>query len=331
MKQIINFILLPAAVLFSAFYLYHHLHSAEGIGAQNPSAAERASRAEVEVKALRHALARTSKVADEKSKQAGEAVQILGSEKEKNSNPLAAMMKNPKMRQLMAEQQKAMLGPIMAMQYTGFSDRLGLTPEESGTLQDLLLKKKLAGMDVRMSMFDDNTDEAKRANAATQFKREREACEARIKQFLGEEDYQSLQKYEKELLGRTTVTQFNAQLGNRSVALSEDQQDQLIQVITQERDRFPWTTDLNRESMEPGLAGGNPSAMFSEDQLNRAAQEREQFDNLLLARSQQFLTPEQTEALRKSQATQREILSNMTKMFSNMTKLGAKMFAPKDQ
>jgi len=76
--------------------------------------------------------------------------------------------------------------------------------------------------------------------------------------------------------------------------------------------------------MEPGLADGNPSAMFSEDQLNRAAQESEQFDNLLLTESQQFLAPEQTDALRKYQAMQREMLSNMTK-------LGAKMFAPKDQ
>jgi len=172
MKQIINFILLPPAVLFAAFSLYHHLHSAEPTGAQNPSAAERASRAEVEVNALRHALARTARVAEEKSKQAREADQILGSEKEKNSNPLAAMLKNPKTRQLMVEQQKAMFGSMLTMQYAGFSDRLGLTPEESGTLKDLLLKKKLAGMNVRMSQFDDNIDEAKRTDLATQFKSE---------------------------------------------------------------------------------------------------------------------------------------------------------------
>ncbi|MEI9864718.1 MAG: hypothetical protein WDN00_09225 [Limisphaerales bacterium] len=100
--------------------------------------------------------------------------------------------------------------------------------------------------------------------------------------------------------------------------MSADQQQQLIQTMSDARTDFKWTTDYNNQNPPDG----NYAAMFSEDRINQFIQEKEQFDQQYLARAEQILTPEQAKSFQDFQKMQRDM------QIAGM-KMAAQMFAPK--
>jgi hypothetical protein len=202
-------------------------------------------------------------------------------------------------------------------QYAALLQQLNLTPEQSAALKDLLQKKMLANTDAGMSMMDGSLDATQRADLAKQIKNQTDDFDAQIKQLLGDDNYPAFQAYEKTTPDRTTVSQFSDQLSG-TAALNPDQQQQLIQMMSDERNNFKWTTDYNNKA----AFNGDYSAMFSEDKITQFAKEKEQLDQQTFARARQILNPEQLVAFQQFQASQRELqLAGM--------KMAAQMFAPK--
>jgi hypothetical protein len=340
MKKISIAIFASATLWLGALCLYRNKQMAELQAqltvaqiklAEKDEVEDKAARAEQKVKSVgdslmnaQDALANSSKMAVEKTKLVGELAQSHAAAKTNEGNPLAAMLKDPKMRQLMVSQQKAMFGPLLARQYADFFKWLNLTPDQSAGLVDLMQKKRLAGADAKMSLFNGKTDDAQRANVAQQVKSEKDAYDAQIKQFLGDDNYQSFQEYEKSVPIRTTINLFGERLAGSATPLNSDQQQQLIQLMTEEHNRFPWATDVNQVVTNPASAIGGLSSQLTEEQINQSAQEREQFDQQFLERARQILAPEQATAFENFQAAQRELLTNSMK-------LGAKMLTPSGQ
>ena len=85
------------------------------------------------------------------------------------------------------------------------------------------------------------------------------------------------------------------------------------------RSNFKWTTDLSK----PEMAKGDYAAVFSEENVNKFAQEKERLDQEVLTRAQQILTPEQLTAFQDFQKAQRQM------QIAGM-KMAAQMFAPKN-
>jgi hypothetical protein len=220
----------------------------------------------------------------------------------------------------MMSQQKAMFGPVLDKKYANFFQMLNLMPEQAATLKDLLQKKMMAGADAKMSLFDGPANDARRAGIVQQVKSEKDGYDSLIKEFLGDENYQSLQEYEKFSSSRTTINQFSEKLAGSATPLNPDQQQQLIQATAEEHDQYPWATDPNQQ----GAVSGGLFPRLTEEQVNQSALEREKFDHQLLDRVRPILTPEQASAFEKHQSTQREML------ISSM-KLAARMFAPAGQ
>ncbi len=278
---------------------------------------EKIAQAERKSKALQATLVETSKYADEQSKQAEKLQQSLAAAKTNGANPLADMFKDPKMREMIKSSQKAILGPMIDKQYAALLQQLNLTPEQSAALKDLLQKKMLANTDAGMSMMDGSLDATQRADLAKQIKNQTDDFDAQIKQLLGDDNYPAFQAYEKTTPDRTTVSQFSDQLSG-TAALNPDQQQQLIQMMSDERNNFKWTTDYNNKA----AFNGDYSAMFSEDKITQFAKEKEQLDQQTFARARQILNPEQLVAFQQFQTSQRELqLAGMN--------MAAQMFAPK--
>ncbi len=137
---------------------------------------------------------------------------------------------------------------------------------------------------------------------------------------LGDENYQTFQTYEKTVPDRMTASQFSDQLAGSATALTADQQQQLVQAMGDVRGNFKWTTDLSK----PEMAKGDYAAVFSEENVNKFAQEKERLDQEVLTRAQQILTPEQLAAFQDFQKAQRQM------QIAGM-KMAAQMFAPKNQ
>ncbi len=294
------------------------LTAAQSQLAEKSGADEKAALAEKKSKILQDVLTDTSKFAAEKSQQAQQLQQSLAAAKTNDASPFAGMFKDPAMKEMIKNQQKAVLGPMIAKQYAALFQQLGLTPEQTTSLKDLLQQKMLAGTEAGMSMLDGSLDATKRAELAKQMKSQTEEYDAQIKQFLGEDNYQTFQSYEKTMPDRMVVSQFGDQLAGGPTALSADQQQQLIQAMSEERSGFKWTTDFNNQNP----ANGDFTALFTEDKMNQFTQEKAKLDELTLTRARSILTPDQVTVFQEFQASQRQM------QIAGM-KMAAKMFAPK--
>jgi hypothetical protein len=274
--------------------------------------------AEKKSKALQEALVETSRFADEKSAQADQLQQSLAAAKTNNPmQGLGAMFKDPKMREMVKAQQKAFIGPMIEQQYTALFQQLKLTPDQTAQLKELLEQKTLAGADAGLSMLDGDMDATQRAELAKQIKSQTDDYDAQIKQFLGD-NYPAFEAYEKTTPDRMTVSQFGDQLSGSATPMNPEQQQQLIQMMSDERNGFKWTIDYNNQNP----ANGDWAAMFSEDKINQFAQEKERLDAQILERARKILTPEQLKDFEQFQAMQR-------KMQIAGMRMAGQMFAPK--
>ncbi|MGD0745679.1 MAG: hypothetical protein ABSA45_11045 [Verrucomicrobiota bacterium] len=283
---------------------------------------EHAEFAAANEKVLQQILVETEAGAAEQSKKAEHLEQSLAAAK--TNNPLqgfAAMFKDPKMREMIKAQQKAVMGPMLDKQYGALFQQLNLTPEQAANLKDLLGKKMFAGADAGFSMLDGSLDATQRADLAKQVKSQSDDVEKQIKQLLGDENYQAFQNYEKTVPDRTVVNLLNDQLAGTATALSVGQQEQLIQAMGEARSNFKWTTDLNNK---PDMANRDYASLFNDDNINKFAQDKERFDQQFLTQAQQILTAEQLVAFQDFQKTQRQL------QIAGM-KMAAQMFAPKSQ
>ena len=104
-----------------------------------------------------------------------------------------------------------------------------------------------------------------------------------------------------------------------AAALSSEQENLLVQALSEERQNFKFTTDYNDQSKFTG----DFTEYFTDEKLNAYSQERAQLDERSLERARQILTPEQFASYEKFQTAQREMQVNAMRM-------AAKMFAPKD-
>lgn len=240
----------------------------------------------------------------------------------KPANPLsmiAKMFDDPEMKQTLAAQQKAALGPIIDKTYGKLFSDLKLSPDQASTLKEMLLNKQMGGAQMGLSMLSDGADASKTAELGQKVKAANEAADAEIKTFLGDEKYAQLKTYEKSAADRMAISGFKDQLGV-SGALTPEQEQQLVDAMTQTRSNFKFTTDFSDKSK----LGADPSAMFNEENVNRFIQEMDQLNQHFVGNAQNILTPDQLEAFQK-------YLNNQQAMQKMGMQLGAKMFAQPKQ
>jgi hypothetical protein len=281
-------------------------------------AIENARLTEAKAKILQQTLAQSTTVAVEASKKSEKLEASL--DEAQTNNPMhamASMFKDPKMREMMKAQQKMVMGPILDKQYSDFYKQLNLTAEQTAALKDLIGKKMLAGADASFSMLDDSLDASQRADLAKQTKDQTDDVDSQIKQFLGDDNYKAFQSYEKSVPDRMTMSQFSDQFAGTPNALTADQQDQLVQAMSDARNNFNWTSGLNQQN--PG-ANGDMGALLTEDNIKKFVTEREQFDQQFLARAQQILTPAQLADFEILQKNQRELQGAGLNMAKQMFK-----------
>ncbi|HEX4262793.1 MAG TPA: hypothetical protein VH597_00530 [Verrucomicrobiae bacterium] len=279
---------------------------------------EHARQSEAKARILQQTLTESTSAVVEQSKKTEQLQQSLA--QAKTNNPLhsmGAMFKDPKMREMIKSQQKAVFGPMISKQYSDLFKQFNLTSDQSATFKDLIQKKMLTGADAGFSMMDDSLDASQRADIAKQVKSQADDVDNQIKQFLGDDNYQAYQSYEKSVPDRQSVGQFNDQFAGTGNALTASQQDQLAQAMSDARNNFTWTSGLNHR--DPG-AVGDMAALLTEDNINKFVQEQEQFDQQFQSRAQTILSPEQFTAFQEFQKTQRDLQMAGLKVAAQMFK-----------
>ncbi len=328
MKNILIAVLLVASVTLGALFLKDRavrqnqaaqlaqaearLAALEAQAKEKADALESAKFAENKAKILQETLTVTAAHAEEKSK---EVASLQAAAKTNTApNPLAAMFKDPKMKEMIKSQQKLVMGPMIEKSYAPLFKQLNLSPEQTAGLKDLLQSKMLVAADGGMSLLDGSLDAGQRADVGKRIKAESDAYDAQIKQLLGDASYPAFQSYEKGIPDQMAVGQFADSLAGSATPMSTEQQQQMAQAMTTERTNFKWSTDYSNRN--PG--DSDYAAMFSADKLAQFAQEKEQFDQQFLTQAKTVLTPEQYTAYQTFQASQRDLQINAMKMAAKM-------------
>ena len=184
----------------------------------------------------------------------------------------AQMMEKPEVQKLMALQQKAQLDA----RYAALFKSLNLSPEQLDQFKSLLVEKQTAMMDAmqaaRSAGLDPRTDPAGFKAAITQAQ---QTVDAQIQSSLGDAGYAQYQSYQQTLPERNTVSQLATSLSYTQTPLTQDQTDQMVQVLaqTQPQKAGSGTTGAtNGGGMGLGqLLNGGGTSSVTNDSLTLAA------------------------------------------------------------
>jgi hypothetical protein len=199
-----------------------------------------------------------------------------------------AVMSSPQFQKLMAIQQKAMLDTS----YGALFKILNLTPQQLEQFKGLMVQKQQAVMDAMQAAREQginprtDPDEFRQAIADAQA-----SVESQIQTQLGPAGYAAYQQYQQTLPQRNVTTQLQQSLSYTSTPLSDDQANQLIQVLAQ--------TAPAGASNGGGFAGMAPMG-FGGGGMGGGATVTDQ----AITQAQGFLTASQVQALQQIQQQQ---------------------------
>ena len=217
------------------------------------------------------------------------------------ASPLANMFKNKDMRDLIRSQQKAVMGPLVEKNYGAFFSALGLNPEQSATLKDLVVKKALIDAEMGTSMLAGDVDADKRTEMLEKARTDKDAINDQIKAFLGDDNYPQFKEYEKTQPERMSLGMFKDQQASGPGALTGDQENLLVKAMYDERQNFKFTTDFYDQSK---MDLSNLEGIFTDERIKQFEQEGKQLDQRYLDRARSILRDDQIEPFQKFLETQ---------------------------
>jgi hypothetical protein len=326
-KNVALLVLLAAVIGLAGLYLRQ---SSKTIEAEATVAGLREQLAEIQSRfdqqqernvSLETRLKTTRDKAIAKSEEISHLEQALTNQTEaagKAKSPMAEMLKDPKMKDFVKAQQKMVLSGMIDKNYARFFSSLALSPEQTASLKDLITKKSLVDAQTGISIMSASQDQTERMQILDQSNAEKEGINAEIKQMLGDDLYQNFQAYEKSQPERMSVGMFKDGQASGPNALTVDQEEELIQALSEERQTFKFTTDLYDQSRIARDLSGN----LSEDKLKQFQQERSQLDEKYLERARAILSPEQMPQFEK-------FLSSQSQLQNAALGMAAKMFGGK--
>ena len=219
---------------------------------------------------------------------------------------LAGMMKNPQMKQMVRAQQKVALDRM----YGSLPKYLNLPADQLDALKELLLNRQMAMVDAGMSMMGGSESDRKQAMEET--KAIKSDYDKKIQDLLGSQDYPAFQDYEKTVNERMSVQMFKDALPAAD-ALSDQQEDNLIAAMYQERKDMPASSLMNNQNPDP--------SQLTEERIAELEKQMEQLQQKYAARAAGILTPAQLEQFTKWQqqwnAMQMAGLKMSAQMFGN--------------
>ena len=239
-------------------------------------------------------LRETYSQAAQKATEANELKQTLAKadpQKHPDANPGTKLLRDPSMRAMLKKQQleaaERTAGQILNADLV---QRLGLTDEQAAFLKELFKKKAATGVEMVMALMSGELDDARMAELGKTMKQEKEAADAQIKAFLGEERYQLLEWQENSQTERGRVKEFKARFESAGEPLSSEQENQLFLAMYDERRAFNFQNDYNDASK---FDYERLQEFLTEEKFNVFFQEMEQLNEKILQRAQAILTPEQ--------------------------------------
>lgn len=216
---------------------------------------------------------------------------------------IGKMMKDPAMREMIREQQKAMVN----MMYGGLYKEMNLSPEEKDKLKELLTESQMGKVAAAQGLFGGAQDEATTAAAKKAVEEAKKQTDADIKALLGDARFAQYEDYQKNVGDRMQLDQFKNQLAADNAPLRDEQGAQLLQIMKEEKAALPPAISSEQSEMPD-------KDTFTPKKMDEQLKWTEQYNARVAERARAVLTPEQFINYQKFQEQQ-----------ASMAKLGMQM------
>jgi len=217
---------------------------------------------------------------------------------------MSEMMKNPEMRQMLRDN----LEPQLNMMYGDLFKKLFLDEQQLARFKGLLIDMQMLDME---KVFGEDKED-------TGIDLEREEITEELKQLLGDDRYRQYQDYQNNLSEMMALSQYKKRLTSKGVEpLADYQEVQLLAAIKEEKQKFQFATSFaDPQNMD--------MTRFTQENIDKFFEERQELTRRIFQRSQQILTEEQFAEYKAST----ESLLKMEKMGFEMA---VKMYGPKEE
>jgi hypothetical protein len=232
---------------------------------------------------------------------------------------LGKMMKDPAMREMMREQQKAMIN----MMYAGLFKDLNLSPDEKEKLKGILTETQMRNMESAQSLFG-GKQEGAADDSEKQMADAKQQTDAEIKALLGDERFAQYEEYQKSMGERMQIDQLKTQLAAEEMPLQDQQMAQLLQAMKEEKTRLPPAIPTDQTQMPK-------KEMFTAENLEKQMKWLDDYNQRVGDRAAQILTPEQLtkyRAFQEQQTSMQKLGLNMAKQMFGSEKSGGPTVVP---
>jgi hypothetical protein len=214
---------------------------------------------------------------------------------------LGSMMKDPKMKEMMRQQQTA----VLKQMYGDFVKARHFSPQQADQFFNLLVEKQMGAMEEGMKAFDDGEKKAETTDSAgaQTLADQKSETDRQLQMLLGDAGYSEYQAYEKTTGERMALTQMRQQLALNNTPLADEQATTLLQVMVEENAKSP------PSPLESGL--GNPReklrVLSDGNNAEQFYQRQAELNQRILDRAGSVLNPDQYSALESYQKQQLEM------------------------
>lgn len=222
---------------------------------------------------------------------------------------LGKMMKDPAMREVLREQQKATIN----LMYAGLFKDLKLAPEEKDRLKEILTDAQMKGVEAAGSLFGGGKegDENSAAETTRQFADAKAKTDADIKALLGDERFTQFEDYQKTMGERMQVDQFQKQLAGENLPLRDEQSAQLLQIMKEEKAAVPPAISSDQDQIPK-------KETFTSENIDKQLSWMDDYNRRVLDRAKQVLTPEQSKQYQSFQEQQTSMQKLSLQMVRSM-------------
>ncbi|MDG2122981.1 MAG: hypothetical protein P8J87_04745 [Verrucomicrobiales bacterium] len=230
-----------------------------------------------------------------------------GAPAEKKDNPLANMMENPVMRDMMRQQMTAQFKSL----YAGFFEKYGVDETLAQPVYDLLIARQMAAVDEVGTLFDkEATKEAKQA-ARKKVADSMDSYNEQIEDLLGEEAYQEFDLYEKSAGERMELTSLKGAMDSAGHDFPVEKEEKLMAIMYEERQNFDFTNNFIDQTKAY-------EQEFSKENFSRFTEEYVTLQENINTRVSEVLSADEHAVFTENQENYRNMIKAGIEMQSNM-------------
>ena len=214
------------------------------------------------------------------------------------------------------EMMKTQMKTVVESMAKDLLDLLELDPEQRAKLLELMTDEQAKNQELGIKLFSGTKEE--KAALFKEIADNHAASEAAIKEMLKEPGkYEQYQKYQDSAPERMSLTGIKSKLASDGKPLDETQEQNLMNLLYTERKATKWERDYTKQTdMTPEY--------FTQEALDRQAEQTKELDARVDAKLADVLTPEQITSFQGQRGQQRAMekmgIEFMKAMFSEIKK-----------